>query len=60
MGVMAIPELQDFPPWHPGPVVRRVLFPDVCAVAACDYRPTSLLGNYGAVGAFAMLTSSWH
>ena len=53
VGVIAILELQDFPPG-----IRALVsayFPPNAPSLPGDYRPTSLLGNYGAVGAFAML-----
>ena len=59
VGVIAVLELQDFPPG------ARTIFntyfpPDNPALDdpnSSDYRPTSLLGVYGSVGAFAMLNT---
>jgi hypothetical protein len=59
VAVVAIIELQDFPPG------ARAFFnayfpPDNIALDdpnSSDYRPTSLLGVYGSVGAFAMLNT---
>lgn len=59
VGFVAILELQDFPPG------ARAFFnayfpPDNIALDdpnSSDYRPTSLLGVYGGVGAFAMLNT---
>jgi hypothetical protein len=53
VGVIAILELQDFPPGTRALVTAY--FPADRPTLPGDYRPTSLLGNYGTVGAFAML-----
>ena len=55
VGVMAILELQDFPPGIKG--LLTTYFPSDHPPSIYDtvYRPTSTLGTYGAVGAFAAL-----
>jgi hypothetical protein len=53
-GVVAVLELQDFPPG--ARALFSAYFPsDRPALPGSGYRPTALLGNYSAVGAFAML-----
>jgi hypothetical protein len=57
VGVIAVLELQDFPPGIRA-LVSTYFPPDnplLDSTLSADYRPTSLLGVYGAVGAFAML-----
>jgi O-antigen ligase len=55
VGVIAIVELQNFPPGARA-VVETYYPPDVPPPSYdTTYRPTSLLGVYGAVGAYAML-----
>ena len=53
VGVIAVLELQDFPPGTRA--LFSAYFPPDRPVFPGAYRPTSLLGNYSAVGAFAML-----
>ena len=53
-GLVAILELQDFPPG--ARALFTAYFPsDRPPLPGSGYRPTALLGNYSAVGAFAML-----
>jgi hypothetical protein len=59
VGIVAIVELQDFPPGA-RTLISAYFPPDNPALDdpnSSGYRPTSLLGVYGGVGAFAMLNT---